>query len=252
MSRAWVIFKRIGRLLKFLLFCVILTVCILLLWRVLSTGIPKEIKGLDANDKLKASYGKAISDNKELYVFKQVYDNINKDEKTKGYFGISDARFIPDANQAQIVFRYNNSTITALANDYSLPSIPAKNEDLFDVSLVLYIGERPEDESQEITKENAEGIKAVRVTPQPEPQKAYSTLYSFYRYTFNFENAEEPVDINELLKSKTLISVHVEIYYKGDVDYSSNAYGALSIYDYRRENVAKELSKNEKKALGGK
>ena len=251
MSRAWVIFKRIGRLLKFLLFCVILTVIILLLWRVFSTGTPKEIQGLEPNDKLNAAYSASLSEDKELYVFKQIHDELSGGE-TKGYFGVPEARFIPDANQAQIVFRYNNSTISALAKDYSLPAVPSKTDELFDVSLVLYIGDRPEDPSQEISKDNAENIKAIRVTPEAEPQKAYSTLYSFYRYTFNFENGEEAINLNELMESKKLLSVHVEIYYKGDLDYSKNAYGALSIYDYRRDNIAVKLTKNEKEALGGK
>ena len=250
MSRAWVIFKRIGRLLKFLIFCVILTVIILILWRVFSTGIPKEMKGLDPNDKLKAAYSASVCEDRELYVFNQIHDELSGG-KTKGYFGVPEASFIPDANQAQIVFRYNNSTISALAKDYSLPAIPEKTEELFDVSLVLYIGDRPEDQSEEISKDNAENIKAIRVIPEAEPQKAYSTLYSFYRYTFNFENGEEAVDLSELLESEKLISVHVEIYYKGDLDYSQNAYGALSVYDYRRENMAVKLTKNEKKALGG-
>ena len=141
MSRASVIFKRIGRLLKFLVFCIILTVCILLLWRVFSTSIPKEIEDMSSNGKLTAAYADKGED---LYVFEQIYDDITRAERNAGYFGVPEAHFIPAANQAQIVFRYNNSTVKALAEDYSLPSVPHRSEELFDVSMVLYIDLTPE------------------------------------------------------------------------------------------------------------
>ena len=245
MSRAWVILKRAGRLLKFLLICLVLTICIFLLWRVFSTGIPKEIKELDANGKLSAAYAQ---EGEELYVFNQVYDNITRAERNAGYFGVPEACFIPSANQAQIVFRYNNSTIKALAEDYSLDTVPDRSEELFDVSLVLYIDLTP-DNKEDNYDIGSEAVKTVRI-PCTSSERASSKLYNFYRYVFDFENGEEPIDLQKLLDSGTLIAVHTQIYYKGDLDYSKTAYGALCIYDYRRENEAVKLSKNEKEALG--
>ena len=244
MSRAWVIFKRVGRLLKFLLVCLVLTICIFLLWRVFSTGIPKEIKELEPNDKLVNAYSEK---GEELYVFNQVYDNITRAERNAGYFGVPDACFIPDANQAQIVFRYNNSTIKSLATDYSLDTVPDRSEELFDVTLLVYIDLTPDDkeDNYDIGSEN---VKTVRI-PCTSKERANSKLYNFYRYVFDFENGEEPIDLQELMDSGTLIAIHTQIYYKGDLDYEKTAYGALCIYDYRRDNEAVKLSKNEKEAL---
>ena len=247
MSRASVIFKRIGRLLKFLIFCIILTVCVLLLWRVFSTGVPEEVEDLAVNDKLSAAYSEKGD---ELYVFSQVYDDITRAERNAGYFGIPEAQFIPEANQTQIIFRYNNSTIKALAEDYSLPSVPDRSEELFDLSMMLYIDLTPENKEDNYEKDD-EVVKTVRLVPTSRSEKADSTLYNFYRYTFEFDSAEEPVDLAQLLDDGSLIAVHVEIRYKGDPDYEKTAYGALCIYDYRRENIPKELSKNEKNILGG-
>lgn len=244
MSRVWVIFKRAGRLLKFLLFCLVLTVCILLLWRVFSTGMPKEIKHLSPNEKLNAAYAEQ---GEELYVFEQGYDDITRAERNAGYFGVSEAQFIPSANQAQIVFRYNNSTIKAVAEDYSLSAIPSREEELFDVSLVVYIDLTPDDQEDNYDI-GSESIKAVRVH-HTSKERASSQLYNFYRYVFDFENAEEPLDIAELLENGSIIAIHTQIYYKGDLDYSETAYGALCIYDYRRDDEKVKLTKDEKKAL---
>ena len=103
MSRASVILKRIFRLLKFLLICVVISICIFMIWRVSSTGTPKEIKHLTPNEKLNEAYE---AKGEELYIFDQNYDKLTRDEKAYGYFAIPDAVFIPEANQAQIVFLY--------------------------------------------------------------------------------------------------------------------------------------------------
>ena len=59
------------------------------------------------------------------------------------------------------------------------------------------------------------------------------------------------MDLSSLLESGTLIAIHAEVRYVGDLDYEKTAYGALCIYDYRRENNAVELTKSEKEALAG-
>lgn len=249
MSRAWVILKRIGRLLKFLIICVVITVCVLLLWRVFSTGTPDSIEGLSPNSKLNAAYSAAQKKDKELYVFKQEYDILSRGS-TEGYFAVPESRFIPDANQAQIVFRYNNSTIKYLSEDKKLKSVPEREAELFDVSLVLYIGDKPKDESKEISKEDST-VQAIRIKPSKGAIRENTSLYNFYKYTFDFENASIPMSLNELLKSEKLLSIHVEVYYKGDLDYTKRPYGALCIYDYRHLNKTVELTDDEKDALGG-
>ena len=248
MSRAWVIFKRIGRLLKFLVICIVITVCALLIWRVSSTGMPDAIEGLAPNQKLKEAYSASQKKDKELYVFRQEFDTLSRG-KTEGYFAVPEVKFIPDANQAQIVFRYNNSTVRSLAKDYSLKTVPAREEELFDVSLLIYVGDKPKDTSSDISKDEA-SLQAIRLKPTKGATRENTTLYNFYRYTFDFENADTPIDLNELIKSEKLIAIHVQVYYKGDLDYSNNPYGALCIYDYRHLPKTVELTDDEKEALG--
>lgn len=245
MSRAWVIFKRVGRLLKFLFFCLVLTVCILLLWRVFSTNIPKELQHLAPNDKLREAYSQK---GEQLYVFEQGYDEITRAERNAGYFGVAEAQFIPDANQAQIVFRYNNSTIKALAEDYSLDSIPKRESELFDVTLVVYIDLTP-DNTEDNYDTSSDSLKAVRIKPSAKT-RANTTLYNFYRYTFDFGMGDEALDLKALLDEGSIVAIHSQIYYVDDLDYTDTPYGALCLYDLRREDNRVKFSSEEKKALG--
>ena len=245
MSRVWVIFKRLSRLLKFLLICLILTICIFMLWRAFSTSTPKEIKNISVNADMKGAYAQKGDG---LYVFKQVYDQITRHERNAGYFGVPEAEFVPDANQAHIVFRYNNSTLREVAADYSLAEVPQRESVLFDLSLVVCIDLTPENKNDNIGSDLA-NFKNVRIKPSSR-ETAKSTLYNFERLVFEFENAEEPLDLAELLEKDAIIAIYVDVYYNGDVDYEKNAYGTLCVYDYRREDIAVKLSGKEKKALG--
>ena len=242
MSRAWVVLKRVGKLLKFAFFCIVLSVIIFFAWRVFSTGTPKELKALTPNQKLNEAYSQKSED---LYVFTQRYDNITRAERNYGYFSVPSAVFIPDANQAQIVFRYNNSTIRSVANDYGLDPVPARETDLFDVTLVLFIDLTP-DNKEDTYDENQEDIKQIQIKPTLESSSS-STLYNFRRYVFDFGNTEEDLNIAELIESGALIYVQTHIYYNEDIDYFKEAYGAIRIYDARVEKDAVKLSKADKK-----
>ncbi len=246
MSRAWVIIKRIGKLLKFLFICLVITVCIFMLWRVFSTGTPKELKPLSPNDALNEAY---LQKGEELYIFEQNYDDITRDERAYGYFALPEAKFIPDANQAQLVFRYNNSTIKSMASDYALESVPDRSEELFDVSLVLFIDLTPDNKDDNYDK-GSDTVNEVRCLPTSNTS-AKTNLYNFYRYVFDFGSAEEEINLGELLESGELIAIHAQFYYNGDLDYEKDPYGALCIYDYRSQLHTVELSGKDKKALEG-
>ena len=244
MSRVWVSIKRFGRVIKFLFVCLVVTVCVFMVWRIFAGGTPSEIKTLLPNSKLKAAYAEQ---GEELYIFKQQYDDITRADYNSGYFAVPEAVFIPDANQAQIVFRYNNSTVRAVSKDYSLPEVPDREQDLFDVSLVLYIDLTPDnpDDNDDV---NSEGLKKIRCLPSDEKCER-TTLHSFYRYSFDFDDAEEAVDIKQLMDDGLIIAIHAQFYYNGDLDYEEAPYGALNLYYHQRKNYEVDLSSKDKKAL---
>ena len=112
MSRVSRSFRIVGWILRILLSLAIGVVIGLLCWRLfVSTSVPANVKTIDANEKLCRAYREAGGD---LYMFSQNQTSITRGEKNAGYFSTEDTRIIPDANQIQILFRYNNSTIRSL------------------------------------------------------------------------------------------------------------------------------------------
>lgn len=244
MSRVWVAIKRAWKLFGFLCGCVVLAVCVFMLWRVFSTGTPKELDRLSPNEKLLSAYAEQ---GESIYMFKQNQDIITRAEYNSGYFAIPDYTFIPDANQLQLVFRYNNSTLKAVATDKSLDEIPSRDGDYFDVSAVIYIDLTPDNlDDNEFT--SSENIKKIRCKGHV-VGKDKTTLYNFYRYAFYFDEAEEPVDIKELMSGGSLIAIHAQFYYNDGLDYNEAPYGALLLYDPAMKNIPVELSAEDKKAL---
>ncbi len=213
------------------------------LWRVFSSGNPKELERLTPNAPLRAAYQTAEAENRELSVFTQYQEYyITSDrEKNYGYFAITDAKFIEDADQIQVLFRYNNSTIRHLVEDYGLAETPDRKEDLYDVTLTVAYDLTPE----VLTDNDGNDPACVRFerfypTSSEADQK---NLYNFRKLTFDgidMSPANEPV-----------LAVCVDIYYKGDIDYQKDAYGTLIIYDYASDRDPYELSRAEREALAG-
>ena len=244
MSRVWVGIKRVWKLLSFACGCIVLTVCVFMLWRVFSTGTPKTIDRLSVNERLSAAYAEQ---GEGLYMFKQNQDIITRADYNSGYFAIPDYRFIPDANQLQLVFRYNNSTLKALATDKELSEVPDRYGDYFDVSLVLYIDLTP-DNLEDNGDTSSPNVKKIRCNGHV-TNTDKTALYNFYRYTFYFDECEEPVDIKALMDGNTLIAVHAQFYYNEGLDYEEDPYGALLLYDPSMNNSTVKLSSDDKKAL---
>ncbi len=214
---------------------------IFFLWRVFSSGNPSELEALTPNASLHDAAMRAEEKGESLLVLKQYQkDNITAvPDKNYGYFGVTDAKFIPDADQVQVLFRYNNSTIRHLKEDYALPELPARTEELYDVTLyVVY------DLTPEITSDNAgdipEAVKGVRyhATTSIADQK---NLYNFRKLVFDH------VDLTP--EEHPVLAVYVDFYYKGDIDYEKDAYGTLPLYFYDTEWEEYEPGKKEMEAI---
>ena len=242
MSRVNRIFKISGCLIKCIFGLVIATVCVALLWRVFSSGDPESMKTLSVNEKVYNAY---TQNGEALYMFKQEQNSITRAENNYGYFSITDCKFIPDANQAQVVFRYNNSTIRSLAEDYSLSTVPDRSEELYDVTLLLAIDLTPENKDDNST--NApESVRFVRVHASSHTRDT-KLMYNYYQLIFDIDESGE--DIKALLDSNLLLAVYADVYYINDLDYEKDPYGTLCLYDYLSENKTIELERADKKAL---
>jgi hypothetical protein len=207
-------------------------------------GTPKSIDTISKNDALSALYA---DQGESLYMFKQNQDIITRADYNAGYFSIPDYAFIPDANQLQLVFRYNNSTLKYLARDKGMSEVPSREGDYFDVSLVLYIDLTPEN-AEDNERVDSPNVKKLRCKGSV-TAKDKTALYNFYRYTFDFSDCDEPVDIKELMAGDSLIAVHAQFYYNEGLDYSEPPYGALLLYDPAEKNSTVKLTSDDIKAL---
>ncbi len=242
MSRASRAFRLTGKTIKFLFSLLIFSVIALLLWRVFSSDNPKSMENLTVNDKLYSAYEQKGDD---LYLFRQEQNIITRAEHNSGYFAVTECVFIPDANQIQIVFRYNNSTIRHLAEDYALPETPSREAELFDVTLTLATDLTPD-----VTEDNAgndpESVQFTRVHPVSVSSDT-KNLYNFRRLVFDLD--EVGLSLEQLIDSGLLLAVYADVYYNQDIRYEENAYGTLCLYDYVSPILDAELTRADRKAL---
>jgi hypothetical protein len=220
----------IGKIIKYSLIAFVIAINALVLWRVFfSANIPKNLDTLQANDAIVAAYNEHGND---LFLGFQDQYSVNYDKGREGYFGVPTYVFIPEANQVQLVFRYNNSTLRKLAKDYGMEDVPDKADELFDVTLLHVTDLTPED-----TTDNEQS--KVRIQPTTKERET-TMLYTYYRYVF------DGVTVDENAAS----SVFVDVYYNGDLNYEQSPYGTLRLYDHLSPWITRDLTAADKKALG--
>ena len=223
-----------GRVVKWSISLLLCLICGIIVWRMCSSGDPEEVKYLKGNDALYEAYDKH---GKDLVLQYQMQDTITLAEYNRGYFSITQYVFIPEAKQVQLVFRYNNSTIKHLAEDYELGAIPDKSEDLFDVTLLTTTDLTPDNREDNAS---AEQLTMQRYYPTSF-ERTETSLYTYYRFVFD----------NIAITPDTLY-VFSDIYYLGDLNYEERPYGTLCLYDDESPWVSYKLSRVELKMLDKK
>ena len=208
------------------------------IWRAFfSTIIPAEVRSLSPNPTLKEAYEAALTEGKELTVFYQEsqYDTTTVRDKNYSYFSAKEARFIQEANQVQLLFRYNNATIRHLVEDYKLTEIPDRSSDLYDVTLYVAYDLTPDDLTDNAGN-NPESVKFVRYHATSSTP-ASTLLYNYRRMTFD--------GLDMTVTDNPVLAVYVDVYYLGDLDYEAEPYGTVCIYDYAAANTYGTLDKKE-------
>lgn len=230
-SRAPRIFFRV---VKFTFTCFVFLVCGIVLWRVFTSGDPAAIKTVAVNSALAEAYEQH---GEELTLqYQPLQTTITRGEHNSGYFGVTQTLFIPQASQVQIVFRYNNSTLRHLQEDYGLASLPDKALCHFDVTLVKTTDLTPEIEED---YKDTSTFTTERYYPSEHVIRETTALYTYYRYTFEGVTVEEDT-----------LGVFVDIYYNQDVCYEEEAYGRLCIYNaYYADWKTYKWSRADKRAL---
>lgn len=243
MSRASRGFRLTGKIIKILFFTLIFSLIGILLWRMASSGDPKSMKTITVNDSLYEAYeekGKALS------LFRQTQNKLTYADYNYGFFAVTDCIFIPDANQIQLVFRYNNAAVRDLMEKYDLESTPDPAVELYDVTLLLATDLTPENEADN-KGNDPEAVAFTRLKPSS-ISKEQKTRYNYRRLVFDLNEVD--LALPELCSEDgLLLAAYVDIYYVGDTDYEEKPYGSLCIYDYILPQKPAKLSGRDLKAL---
>lgn len=243
MSRVSRGFRIFWRLIKVLFALLIFSVIFFLVWRVFSsTKIPESVAGLTINDDLRAAYEK---EGKDLRLWRQTQDTLTRGENNSGYFGTADCVFIPGANQVQLLVRYNNSTIRALAEDYQLQTVPGREEELYDVTLLLALDLTPEN-SEDNAGNDPSSVRFVRLHAVSS-KAGTKNMYNYRRLVFDLDDAG--LSLEDLRNEGLLLAVYADFYYNQDVDYEKTPYGTLCLYDYLAELQVDKPGSDDVRAL---
>ena len=227
--------KIISGIVRFLFLTLVAAIVIFLGWRTFSHNTnPEEMMTLCADDRLSAAYAKHGDD---LTLYTQEQGTYTRAERNNGYFFIRQAVVIPQAEQIQILFRYNNSTIDALTEDYSLAQTPDRAEHLYDLTIAVKKDLTP-DIYDDYDEEGCYTIERYYPSREISGEK---NLYNYRRAVFN-----------DIVIDETTLGVFVDIYYVGDIDYDQPAYGTLCIWDFTSENIPVKLTQNDIDALNAK
>lgn len=242
MSRASRGFRLFGKTIKILFFLLVFSVIFFLFWRIFSSGNPKSMEGVTPNDKVVSAYEQ---EGDELTMFKQNLDMITRAEHNYGYFAVTDSVFIPSANQIQITFRYNKSTIEHLAEDKNLGEIPDRDSELFDVTLLLATDLTPENTDDNLGND-PESVQMTRIHATSVTSETKS-VYNYRRLIFDLD--ESGLSLEELVESEELLAVYTDVYYIEEINYDEPAYGTLCLYDHLSNTYDVKLSGADKRAL---
>lgn len=209
----------------------------LLFWRIFTSGDPSEVKALIANRTLADAQETADREGRTLEAFTQAQPTtITTATHNYNYFAVSRVVFIPEAEQLQLTFRYSNRTIKHVTEDQGLAEVPDRHEDLFDVTLwAVY------DLTPDVTGDD-ENVEYVRFYPTDElTVETTKGTYNYRKYVF------DGVDMTST--DKPLLTIYMDVYYVGEVDYEAEPYGTLPLYSYVYPNEAYVLSNAERRAL---
>ncbi len=208
----------------------------LLLWRIIDSAIdPREMNTIIPNQKLVDAYDK---NGGKLTMYDQNQTTHTRGENNYGYFAVTQAVFIKEADQLQFVFRYNNSTLKYTARDYSLPAIPSRDAEVYDVTVTVMYDLTPDNPNDNDGK-TPEAVRYERFYPS-KMRSAKKTLYNYRKFVFDGIKITDDV-----------IGVYADFYYIDDVDYAKEPYGSLLLYYENDKNRNVGLSADDKKAIEG-
>ncbi len=240
MSKINTAYKFIKLAIKLLFVALVLFVYGFLMFRMCSLdSLPNELDDLVITEGMKNAYAQGGGDN-FIYQRKNLF---NTDDKTYGLFAVPSYVIVKGADEIQVVFRYNVSTLEKVAEELELPSVPDRNtEGLFDLTLTLK-------HSVDDIVEVEEGQETV---DYDQPENHYMTLIKPDRVEHFKEGKHNYVRC--IFKSvgfdeNDTLGIFLNVYYRDNVNYEELPLGTVRLYHYTTTNKIYPLTKNDREAL---
>lgn len=209
----------LGHVLRSLFVLLVMGICTFLLWRMLFSGrAPRELRHISSNEVLREAYAQ----NGTLTVLEQPTQTGHTEAADNyAHFRIDWCLFLEEADQVQLLFFYNNSTLEHVSEKLGIePSLP-RAEEVFGVELVLCT--------------EVEGEVVERVIAPTACEQGENSMYSFFKYTF------DGVDIAE----DTAV-IYFDIFYEAE---EREALGTMRLYHRESHSERRELTAKEERII---
>ncbi|MBQ8718882.1 MAG: hypothetical protein IJY66_06420 [Clostridia bacterium] len=224
---------RIGKVIKWFFVSLAALVFVVMIWRINTMeSVPANMKALTMNDRLYAAYLQSGEDLRMITQSK--LDPVSTNEEAYGYFWIADSVIIPDAQQLQLVVRYNNSTLEHLADDFKLTDIPSRDDEVIAVRLRVITDATPGDPTD---NDDEAAWTSHILEPTGMPRVGKKDVYNYRRYVFD-----------DVSMTDDLIGLAVDFYYVGATD-AEAPIASLFAYYGEAENETVKLTKDDANAL---
>ncbi len=218
----------LGHVLRALFAALIAFICLFLGWRMVFSKRPaKELRTLSDNAVLSAAY----EEHGMISIMEQP-DQVRYTEGEDNYadYHVSWCVFLEEADQVQLLFLYNNSTLRDVSEQLEIaPALP-RGEEVFGVELLMLIDISPEGHV-------GEPIIEERVVRATSCEMGVNRLYTFSRYTF------DGVDITDAVKV-----VYLDIYYENG---ERTELGTMRLYHAESEAAYRSLTAKEEDIIKG-
>ncbi len=217
-----------GHVLRGLFALLIIFVCAFLIWRVaFSQKPPKEMRSITGNEVLRA----ALDEHETLTLLTQKTQvSYTEASDNQAYFRYDWCVFIEEANQVQLLFFYNNSTLEKVQEEQGLAKELPNGEVVFDVVLTQYIDVTPEGHTGDPVTEKKEFLPV-----SCEVDTNRNGMYTFFRYTFDGVALADTVVI------------YLDVYY----EQLSDSLGTLRLYHAENKSEVRALKAKEEKIIRG-
>lgn len=214
----------IGKILRAICVLVIFSVPAVLLWRMfISQNPPKALREITDNVVLSEAYA---AHGEALTVLTQEQVPYTEGQDNYAYFHVEYCYFIKEADQVQLLFFYNKSTLERAAEKYGVSDPLPRDEAVFDLVITQYRDVTPEGAEERVTE-------GVEITPNA-VQIETNSLYTFCRYTF------DGVDVDE-----DTVVIYLDVFYGEE----EKSFGTLRLYHEESVSAERPLTSKEEKII---